>query len=311
MTGAGGSAFFVVLASLLLAPLPAGASLRMSVAPMKVHLSTEPGGSVACAVNVYNNGDDAVRVVTAVRDWCATEEGGINLSPTQPLARSATSFVRPEVAEFTIGAHASRVVRVLASLPDSALGSYWTMVFFECDGATRSSGLGVATKLCLGTTVYLTARGTEQRADRLTAMAVNAGEAKGSLSLDFSLANDGNVYHYPNGWVQVAELPEPAGDARDSSAGGPASNGPPLALRTLFEEKVSLRVLLPGARTTYRTAWVPPGAGLYRFVVTLDLGLESLVQGVKEFRVPPTTEIATFPPLDPVPSPRGQEKRAP
>jgi len=269
---------------------PAAAGLRMSLSPMKVHLSAPAGGSTACAVNVFNNGDAPVRVVTQVHSWIATRTGGMDLDPRDPIARSASTFVRPELSEFTVAAHSSRTVRIQATLPDSADGSYWTMVYFECEGADRSRGIGVATKLSLGTNVYLTARGSERRDDAIAAMDAVPADSAGALALSFALENRGNVYHYPTGWLQV----RPAGQA-----GG-------------FEEKLPLRVLLPGTETVYQTLWNPPASGTYQFVVTLDLGLDSLVQGVKEFTVGPDALEIVPPPIDASPAlPGGVDPRRP
>jgi len=242
---------------------PADGALRMSVSPMKVHLATAPGSTAACAVNVFNNGDDPVRVLTRVRDWTTTPDGAMNLEPADPIRRAATAFVRPEVGEFLVGAHSSRVVRIAAALPDSAVGSYWTIVYFECEGVDRSSGLGVATKLSLGTNVYVTARGTERRDDLITAMSIAPVDSTGQVNLAVTLANRGNVYHYPAGWIEVRSLDQ----------------------ANRFEERLPLRVLLPETDTTYRAIWKPTGGGDYQFVVTLDLGLDSLVQGVKNFTI--------------------------
>jgi hypothetical protein len=256
-------------ALLALSPSIAQANLRVSAYPMKVHLSLEPGTQRMAAVNVCNNGEEPVRVVATVSDWTATGDGGMNLAPGEPVDRSATALVSPEITEFTVAPHSTRVVRVTATLPDSASGSYWTMLFFECSGGARPNGLGVGTKARLGTTVYLTAAGTEHRDDAILAMNVGPGAGAGSRALSFSLANRGNVYYYPAGWIQVFR------------AGG----------ERLFQAKLPTRVLLPGRDTVYRQAWGPSAAGAYRFVVTLDLGLESLLQGVKDFSIPDTLAL--------------------
>lgn len=281
------------LASLLalsIAASSASAGLRMSLSPMKVHLSAPAGGTTACAVNVFNNGDAPVRVVTQVHSWISTRTGGMDLDPADPIARSASAFVRPELSEFTVAAHSSRIVRIEAALPDSADGSYWTMVYFECEGADRARGIGVATKLSLGTNVYLTARGSERRDDAISAMDAVPADSIGALALSFALENRGNVYHYPTGWLQVRQPGDQGG----------------------FEEKLPLRVLLPGTDTVYRTLWHPPASGTYQFVVTLDLGLDSLVQGVKEFTVGPNAPAIAPTPVDASPAlPGGVDPRRP
>jgi len=126
--------------------------------------------------------------------------------------------------------------------------------------------------------------------DAIAAMDAVPADSAGALALSFALENRGNVYHYPTGWLQV----RPAGQA-----GG-------------FEEKLPLRVLLPGTETVYQTLWNPPASGTYQFVVTLDLGLDSLVQGVKEFTVGPEALEIVPPPIDASPAlPGGVDPRRP
>lgn len=252
------------LSFLASAPSAQASGLRMSVSPMKLRVTTVPGQSTVRTVNVYNNGDKPVRVLTRVADWTSTPTGEMDLAPPKPEARSAVSFITPELTEFTVAAHDDAIVRITLALPDSASGSYWGIVFFECDGGGPVRGLGLATNACFGTTIYLTAEGTDRRDDALTAMNVTVGRHDADVSLAFTVRNQGNVYHYPSGWVQVLAV----GDS------------------SLFEAEIPTRVLLPGHEVTYTRGWKPPLPGDYRMIVTLDLGLEALVQGVKAFTVP-------------------------
>jgi hypothetical protein len=245
---------------------PAGARLRLGASPLKLHIFLRPGTEQARAVTIYNSGDESVRVVATVSEWTTTADGGMDLAPAARVLRSAVPWITPDVSEFILGPHENRVVRISASLPDSADGSYWAIVFFEGESSTSRRGLGFETKARIGTTVYLTASGTEQRNDEITRLDVTKGQDPGGIELSFRLRNAGNVYHYPAGWMQVLGV----GDER------------------ILEERIPLRVLLPGAETCYRRSWHPPGAGSYRFVVTLDLGTETLIQGIKEFAVQDT-----------------------
>lgn len=245
---------------------PADARLRLGASPLKLHVFLRPGTEQARAVTIYNSGDESVRVVATVSSWTTTADGGMDLAPSTPVLRSAAPWITPDVSEFILEPHENRVVRISAALPDSAKGSYWAIVFFEGESSMSRRGFGFETKARIGTTIYLTASGTERRDDEITRLDVTKGQDPGGIDLSFRVRNAGNVYHYPAGWMQVLGT----GDER------------------ILEERIPLRVLLPGAETQYRRSWHPPGAGSYRFVVTLDLGTETLIQGIKEFAVQDT-----------------------
>ncbi len=268
------------LAGLLLLddlPAQAGDGLRMSVSPMKLQITAPAGHSTVRTVNVYNNGEAPMRVQTRVVDWTSSPHGEMELAPAEPDRRSAAAFIAPESNEFTVGPHDAGIVRITAALPDSASGSYWAIVFFDCEGGGPSNGLGLVTNVSFGATIYLTAEGTEERDDAIAAMQVNAAGDTSGLSLEFAVRNRGNVYHYPAGWVQVLG----SDDA------------------TLLEARIPTRVLLPDHELTYKRLWAPPAPGSYRMVVTLDLGLDALVQGVKSFSVP--SDLASRPNPPPIP----------
>ena len=252
------------ISTLALLPTAVGAGVRMSASPMKFHLDLEPGTRRTCAIEVSNTGDEAIRVTTSISDWTTTHDGEMRFDPPETVERSARSWIQPDLLEFTRPPHDRRTVRVTVSMPDSAWGSYWAIVFFQGERGDRHAEFGLRTKVRIGTTFYLNARDTEGRKDNLTGMQVLPGPDGGNVILAVSLANRGNVYHYPAGWLQVL----------DSNGG------------LLLEEALPFRVLLPGRETVYRQIWRPLSPGSYRFVATFDLGLEALVQGVKEFVIP-------------------------
>ena len=253
-----------ILSALTLLPGIAGADLRMSASPMKLHLALEPGTSRTKAVEILNGGEKAIRVLTSVSGWTTTRDGEMVFDPPEPVERAVPSWIHPDLHEFTLPPHGRRIVRITTSMPDSARGSYWAVVFFQGETADNHAGFGLDTKVRIGTTFYLSALGTEVRKDELTGMQVLPGPDEGALTLTVSLANRGNVYHYPAGWLQVVD-----------------SRG-----ERLLEEAVPYRVLLPGMETVYRQVWVPSSPGAYQFVATFDLGSEALLQGVKEIVIP-------------------------
>jgi len=255
-----------LLLPLLLLPFLGGAAradLRLSATPMKLPLVLEPGGHRTGAVSVFNGGTDPVHVTVSVVDWVTTPDGCMEFGPAQPI-RSAREWVRPEFEEFTLPPQGRRIVRVSASLPDSARGSYWAIVFFEGEVGGQAGRLGVGARARIGATVYLTAQGTEHRDDALTGMEVAPGTGRAPFRLKASLANRGNVYFYPAGWFQVM------------NAQG----------EVVYQDAIPLRVLLPGKETVYTLSWTPTSAGEFRLVATFDLGLETLLQGIKKFNVP-------------------------
>ena len=245
---------------------PARAELRLSISPMRIHLAMSPGSRQTKSIEVYNGGDVVVRVTTSVSSWMTTRDGGMVFSPGNRIERSADGWVHPDLHEFTLSPRKSRIVRLVTELPDSTDGSYWAIVFFEAEGPSSSRALGVTSKARIGSTIYVTASGTERRNDAITGMAVVPGPQSGLASLRVSLANRGNVYYYPAGWFQVF--------GADGSS--------------LLEEKLPYRVLLPNTETSYQVNWILKTPGTHRLLATFDLGQETLMQGVLEFTVPDT-----------------------
>ena len=76
-------------AVLLLLNTAASADMRMAITPTKLHLSLEPGTSQMATVEVRNNGDDPLRVITYVVDWTTPREGGMTFAPPGEIERSA------------------------------------------------------------------------------------------------------------------------------------------------------------------------------------------------------------------------------
>lgn len=270
-----------VVLLILFMPAASSAGLGMGITPTKLHLSLEPGVTHTTTVEVSNTGTDPVRVVTYVVDWTTPREGGMSFLPQGEVARSASQWVDVDLSEFVLPPGESQIVRVTAALPDTARGSYWSLIFFEGEGATSRRGIGIGAKARMGTTVYLSASGTEERSDALTEMEIVRDAGSDTLRLVTSLANRGNVYYYPEGWFQVID---------DEGA-------------VVFEEKIPLRVLLPGRETQYNIPWKPTSNGRNRFVATFDSGLESLMQGVKKFDVEEKLPETQVPAIAHPPSP--------
>jgi hypothetical protein len=273
-----------ILAYLLLFPSAAQAEIRFSVSPMKIHLGIDPGSRQAKSIEVYNGGDVPLRITTSVSDWTATTNGGMSFAEPGSEGRSAAAWVHLDLGEFSLSPKESRILRLLAELPDSCSGSYWAIVFFEGEAPVGARGMSVTSKARIGSTIYLTANGTEQRNDAITRMEIVPGSKPGAVGLQVGLTNHGNVYYYPAGWIQVV---------------GPG--GAPI-----LEQKLPYRVLLPGRETLYRFDWVPTFAGACQFLATFDLQQETLLQGVLDFSVPdtltrvPETTLGVAPVAEPI-----------
>lgn len=248
-------------------PHPAPADLQLGVSPMKIPIELDPGARQTRSIEVRNSGSAAVRVLSSVSDWTTTREGGMTFLAPGSIDRSAAEWTQVDLAEFSLSPKESRVVRLSVQLPDSARGSYWAIVFFEAEPRDRPVGVTLRSRARIGTTIYLTAKGTEAREDAITGMEVAPGETPGRQLLRVALTNRGNVHYYPGGWLQVL---------------GPDG-------QTAFEMALPRRVLLPLADAVYQMEWEPELSGPCRLLATFDVRQETLLQGVLEFTVPVST----------------------
>jgi len=243
----------------------ARAEVGLGLSPMKLQLRVPAGGIRTEALQIYNRGEEAALIRVYVQDWTVERKQPMVFLPPGTLERSASSWVELSETQFSLYPGESRIVRASIRVPEGVGGTYWCVIFFEGIRQKRTSGMGVGVGARLGTTVYVTAEGTEVRAGTLTALSATPKETGEGMTLATTFANLGNIYFYPKGSFRVEDQEGKA----------------------VFTSELTRAVCLPAMSREYLADCdtdLPPGT--YRLIVTIDYGAEELLQGEAEFVVP-------------------------
>jgi hypothetical protein len=254
-----------IVVLVLLVPNAAFCDMSLGLTPMKLQLSVTPGKTSTKAIEIYNRGDEPAIIKVYVQDWVVRTNGEMAFLPARTLKNSASSWVDLSHTQFSLYPGESRLVRMSVTVPEDVQGTHWCIVFFEGIRQKPNTPLGVGVGGRLGTTLYVTASGTENRAATITALSATRGETGKGADFATTFANLGNVHFYPEGMFRVVSK---EGDH-------------------IFESDLPKAVSLPGMLRDYHVSCNHDFApGTYKLTVTFDYGAEELLQGETEFTVP-------------------------
>ncbi len=111
-----------VLAVVALAPAGmARANLSIDVSPVRFELQAEPGSEYTNAVQVQNNGTEAVRLRAYVEDWHLDQEGTPLFEPAGTTLASAAPWISFAPRDFLVEPGQTQVVRFTVLVPERAV----------------------------------------------------------------------------------------------------------------------------------------------------------------------------------------------
>ena len=180
-------------------------ALSLSNTKPVIEVSLRPGEVVQGSIELVSLQDTPIQVQAYLEDWryVAAGDGNKTFTPPETLPRSCPGWVRFFPQEFELPGRGRVVVDYTISVPqDQPLdGGYYAVLFFE--GAigeapplviTEGPGAVVQFAARLGSLFFVETQGTVRREARLHSVAVvGPGASSGSVMLEASLANEGNV----------------------------------------------------------------------------------------------------------------------
>ena len=180
------------------------------------------------------------------------------------VERSNGDWLEVTPVRFSLAEGESRDVAFSMRVPGEAIGAYWSAIFVE--GSPRieeREGTTVLSVERFAIKVYETVPGTELRSGTVTGVDILT---TAPLTLEVAFENTGNVQLRPSGSIDII-----------SSIG-----------EVVQELAIGGFPVLPGAVrlltvTEAEEAPLPPG--VYRALVTIDYGGETLTGGTRDFRI--------------------------
>jgi hypothetical protein len=254
--------------SIFILTIAAGLShgLGFVVAPPRCELSMGPGQTRTEMITVVNQDNTApLRLKAYVKAWDKDRKGQINYFDPAGISRSCGNWLVVNPSEFEIPAGGNIQARFTATVPESANGSYWAMIFFESQpDTTTGATVGVRMVGRVGVTVYVNISGTLNFQSQLTAFNYRrAGYQNHEFTV--SVKDDGNTYFRPKGTIEVKD-----------------ASGKKVATAAVPDDYIAL----PGGECEVKLTVkqvIPPGH--YTATVSLDTGLPELLEGEIGFEV--------------------------
>jgi hypothetical protein len=201
---------------LVLVVLSSARAADIGLSPSRLVLELPPGASTTVTPTLLTTATYEQLLKVVVSDWTLSVTGGLSFLPADSVSHSASGWVRTEADELLLAPSESRQYRLEVRVPEEAMGTYHTMVFFSVEPPdTNATGVGVVTTTRIGLTVYVTVAGTERAGSELidlyhsddrtiTAVILNTGNTVMRLGGEIQLRDEaGEVRHT----LEVPDVP--------------------------------------------------------------------------------------------------------
>jgi hypothetical protein len=258
-----------ILTILILAAIAgSGHGLGFMVTPPRSELTMASGQSQTEIINIINQDSTApLRLKVSVKAWDKDRRGQITYYDPASKSRSCGNWLVVNPSEFEIPAGGVEAARFTVTVPETAKGSYWGIIFFESQpDTTVKISVGVRLVGRVGVSVYVNIDGTLQFQSEMTGLTYKRGGYK-RHEFTVGVKNDGNAYFRPKGALVIKD------------AEGKKINTKPIP---------DDLVVLPGAQSDMKiivNEVIPPGH--YTATISLDSGLPELLEGEVGFEVVP------------------------
>lgn len=195
----------ILLATLATSLVPWTHAADIGLTPPRLDLWGAAATEVEATATVFTTAATYVPISIDRADWFLNLAGSISYVPAGSSPYSAATWLVVEAGDFVLEPGSERSVRVTATVPPDAEGTYHTMVLFTVAAESDAeSGVGVATTTRVGLTVYVTVAGTERDGSELVDM-----YQSGERTIAAVILNTGNTVMRLGG---VVEIRDEAGD---------------------------------------------------------------------------------------------------
>jgi hypothetical protein len=243
-------------------------SVGFMVSPPRYELIVGAGQNRTEMITIVNQENtQSLRLKVTVKAWEKDEMGRMSYYDPGDKPRSCGNWLAFNPSEFVLPPGGSEKPRFTISVPESAKGSYWAMIFFESQPDTaQKANVGVRMVGRVGVTVYANIYGTLNYQSQLTALNYRRAGYK-NHEFTVGIRNDGNSYFRPKGTIVIKD---PAGNK--------------VATAEIPDEYVVLPDSDGRVKIVVKQVIAP---GQYTATVSLDTGLPELLEGEVGFEVLP------------------------
>ncbi|MCX5749799.1 MAG: hypothetical protein NTZ10_06115 [Candidatus Saganbacteria bacterium] len=251
---------FLAIAGLVFLAQIASA-FSINVDPPSIWETMGPGSSRSGKIMVENRGSGDIVVNAYTEDWVFLKDRSKEFKKAGTTRYSCANWIVLYPTNFILGSGKTQEVKYTISMPSTAQGGYYSVIFFESrlDSRASTKRSNVILLGRIGSIVYAETQGASRKAAAITNLSFKKLSAKKPYEAIFTVANEGNSAVSPEGSIIIT----------DDSA------------RLYAKIDIKKFYVLQGERIPVKAYWA--GAlpeGEYSVIATLDLGTKTPVTGV-------------------------------
>jgi len=184
-----------------------GASTGLTIQPVKVSQTVEPGKSVLGEITLKNESDSAVKVEVTIEDFIPAI-GSANIqfvgrAEGVTTVRDWITLNVPDSFVFERGQSRSITYKIEAP-PDAEPGGHFGVAFFKATETNKQGQLKVGTRV--GVLVFVTVPGNQLQKGRVLDFSAPKFVQKGPVPFTIKFENTGTVHFEPKGTITVTNI---------------------------------------------------------------------------------------------------------
>jgi len=242
--------FIIIIVSFII-----NAQSQITISPPNFEFLIKPKEEKTFLIKIANPGDSIVHVKTYQNDWTVDDNNKIQFFPANTFGFSSSDWFYINPIEFNLEPHSEQNIRITQRVPDSVLGEYRTMIFFETTPFSPTPNSMIQFNSRIGCAIYSAILGTVSINGDIT----NIKYSKKKSSIIASFKNTGNMHCRVKTNLIIFE------------------NG-----KNIYKRSIPSQLVLPGKTQNIN---IPIDTylskGTYRIKVTMDYGGKELLQGEK------------------------------
>ena len=227
------------------------AATGLTIFPVRVSLTLEPGETKEGTITLENNSEEEVTVEMAVEDFIPTAgETGIQFVGRAEGVTTVRDWITLDAPnKFSFGVGEKRTFRYTVTAPDDAEpGGHFGVVFFKALGQNNEGeSLKVGTRV--GSLFFVTIPGDFLRSGVVHSFWAPVFLTGSPVSFAIDYENTGTVHFEPRGTIEIFNM----------------------VGKKVGETRVEGQVVLPTGRRTLRAQWDPQRILLGRYRATLTM----------------------------------------
>jgi len=195
------------LALFLIFAFPTHASTGLTIQPIKISETLNPGETASSTITLTNASDQDVEVTETVQDFIpvAGAEGIEFVGRTEGVTTVRDWITLPQTKEFLFKKGESREVSYKITAPlDAEPGSHFGVIFFKASDPSATGSLKVGTQV--GVLVLVTIPGEHLQKGNILSFLAPWFTPGGSIPFTIRFQNTGTVYFEPKGQIAITNM---------------------------------------------------------------------------------------------------------